>query len=101
MLTFADVDSLLDHLEQVARDTRRAAVTDLLLLADGDDGDEDDLADRLDADRERHEAELQQWRVKAQHQLAALPLAFPLTVDWTTRQPQEQGSGWQRIGRLS
>ena len=70
-------------MQQLALDTRRAAVTDLLLVSDLDDGYEDDLADMLDRDRERYDAPLQQWRVETRRQLAALPLTFPLTVEWT------------------
>ena len=95
-MTFQTLEAFIDFLAQVHTDSRRQAVTDLLC---GPDDFCDDLADRLDWDRARFEAEMATWRVETRQQLAALPIRFPLTVDFTHR--EHDGLGWQPIGRVS
>ena len=81
-MTFQTLEAFIEFLAQVHTDQRRQAVTELLC---GPDDFCDDLADRLDWDRARFDAEMATWRVEARQQLAALPLAFPLHVDFETR----------------
>ena len=44
-------------------------------------------ADEFDAMMSVPDEQWQQWRVATTRQLAALPLTFPLTVDWESRKP--------------